>query len=152
MVEADNLCDRVGVLVNGSLRCLGPSSYLKKTYGAGYQLELLLDFRKTDPTLKEREVSLDDPRNAWHYDHVTVHHSEKQTRRLPTAKILAAVRMGIARGKKVPLEDKDDSSDSGETERVPLISVRGKALDSETAGKLDSLRRCLVHWFVRYGQ
>merc|ERR1712194_806382 len=40
MVEADLLCDRIGILVNGALRCCGKSSNIKGRYGSGYQLEL----------------------------------------------------------------------------------------------------------------
>merc|ERR1712196_763323 len=34
MVEADFLCDRIGIMVQGQLRCLGTSDHLKQRYGA----------------------------------------------------------------------------------------------------------------------
>lgn len=40
MEEADALCQRLGILVDGRLACLGTSQHLKSRYGAGYQLEL----------------------------------------------------------------------------------------------------------------
>jgi len=40
MEEADSLCSRIGIMVNGHLKCLGTSQHLKSKYGAGYQLEI----------------------------------------------------------------------------------------------------------------
>lgn len=38
MEEADFLSDRIGVIVEGSFKCIGTSLDLKKTYGSGYLL------------------------------------------------------------------------------------------------------------------
>merc|ERR1712100_629242 len=38
MVEADFLCDRIGIMVQGQLRCLGTSDHLKQRYASGYEL------------------------------------------------------------------------------------------------------------------
>ncbi|KAJ3067764.1 ATP-binding cassette sub- A member 2, partial [Rhizoclosmatium hyalinum] len=43
MEEVDALSDRIGILVNGKLRCLGTSQYLKSTHGAGYVVTLRTD-------------------------------------------------------------------------------------------------------------
>ncbi|KPJ13052.1 ABC transporter A family member 6 [Papilio machaon] len=40
MEEADALCSRVGIMVKGSLRCIGSTQHLKNLYGAGYTLEM----------------------------------------------------------------------------------------------------------------
>ena len=40
MEEANALCGRIGIMVNGRLACLGSSQHLKSTYGAGYQVEV----------------------------------------------------------------------------------------------------------------
>mmetsp|Transcript_24374 Transcript_24374/g.37578 ORF Transcript_24374/g.37578 Transcript_24374/m.37578 type:complete len:1959 (-) Transcript_24374:259-6135(-) len=40
MDEADLLGDRIAILAEGQLRCVGSSIFLKKTYGVGYQLTL----------------------------------------------------------------------------------------------------------------
>jgi ABC-type multidrug transport system ATPase subunit len=37
--EADSLCDRIGVLINGKLVALGTSLELKTTYGEGYKFD-----------------------------------------------------------------------------------------------------------------
>eukprot|EP00468_Gymnochlora_sp_CCMP2014_P002772 CAMPEP_0167748496 /NCGR_PEP_ID=MMETSP0110_2-20121227/4870_1 /TAXON_ID=629695 /ORGANISM="Gymnochlora sp., Strain CCMP2014" /LENGTH=1828 /DNA_ID=CAMNT_0007633517 /DNA_START=234 /DNA_END=5720 /DNA_ORIENTATION=- len=40
MEEADALCTRMGILVNGKLQCIGNSQHLKSSYGTGYHLEI----------------------------------------------------------------------------------------------------------------
>lgn len=42
MEEADAVCDRVGIMINGELRCLGSTQHLKNIYGRGYILEVKL--------------------------------------------------------------------------------------------------------------
>jgi ATP-binding cassette subfamily A (ABC1) protein 3 len=40
MDECEALCGRIGILVNGTLQCLGNAQHLKHRFGAGYQLDL----------------------------------------------------------------------------------------------------------------
>ena len=40
--EAEALCQRIAIMVGGSLRCLGSAQRLKSLYGSGYQLEVNL--------------------------------------------------------------------------------------------------------------
>eukprot|EP01015_Nassula_variabilis_P027738 TRINITY_DN5724_c0_g1_i2.p1 TRINITY_DN5724_c0_g1~~TRINITY_DN5724_c0_g1_i2.p1 ORF type:complete len:166 (-),score=33.72 TRINITY_DN5724_c0_g1_i2:39-536(-) len=40
MEEADALSDRIAVIVDGSLKCIGTPLYLKSTFGEGYRLTL----------------------------------------------------------------------------------------------------------------
>lgn len=42
MEEADALCTRVGIMVAGTLKCLGPTQHLKTKFGGGYTLEVKL--------------------------------------------------------------------------------------------------------------
>ena len=54
MEECEALCGRIGVMVDGALRCLGPIQSLKSKYGQGYKLDLRLNPAKvqksdTDP-------------------------------------------------------------------------------------------------------
>ena len=37
MEECEALCNRVGIMVNGQLRCIGTAQHLKSRYGKGYQ-------------------------------------------------------------------------------------------------------------------
>lgn len=41
MEEAEYLCGKIGIIVNGRFVCFGPLNYLKNTYGAGYKLSLV---------------------------------------------------------------------------------------------------------------
>jgi len=40
MDEADALCTRIGIIVNGALVCIGNPRYLKQKFGAGYTMEV----------------------------------------------------------------------------------------------------------------
>jgi ATP-binding cassette, subfamily A (ABC1), member 3 len=40
MEEAETLCSRIGIMVDGKLRCLGSAQHLKSKFGGGYFLEL----------------------------------------------------------------------------------------------------------------
>ena len=42
MEEADTLCSRIGILVNGRLKCLGSSADLKSNHGQGYTVHIEL--------------------------------------------------------------------------------------------------------------
>lgn len=42
MDEADILGDRIGIMSNGRLTCLGSSMFLKNKFGLGYNLNLLM--------------------------------------------------------------------------------------------------------------
>lgn len=43
MVEADFLCDRIGIMVQGQLKCLGTSDHLKQRYASGYELVVKIE-------------------------------------------------------------------------------------------------------------
>ena len=40
MEEAETLCQRIGIMVNGQFKCLGSSNYLKEKYGFGYEINI----------------------------------------------------------------------------------------------------------------
>ena len=40
MEEADALCSRIGIMINGVLRCVGRPQHLKNKYGGGYRLHM----------------------------------------------------------------------------------------------------------------
>lgn len=42
MEEADALCTRISILVNGSLQCIGSSQHIKGRFGSFYTLDLIL--------------------------------------------------------------------------------------------------------------
>jgi len=52
MEEAENLCDRLAILVNGQLSCIGSPDHLKMKFGDNYILEL----QSSDPELFHSEI------------------------------------------------------------------------------------------------
>ena len=42
MEEAETLCQRIGIMVNGQFKCLGSSNFIKEKYGEGYEINLLI--------------------------------------------------------------------------------------------------------------
>jgi ABC-type multidrug transport system ATPase subunit len=40
MDECEALCNRIGIMVSGRLRCLGSAQHIKDKYGSGYQLDV----------------------------------------------------------------------------------------------------------------
>eukprot|EP00002_Diphylleia_rotans_P030496 TRINITY_DN6270_c0_g1_i4.p1 TRINITY_DN6270_c0_g1~~TRINITY_DN6270_c0_g1_i4.p1 ORF type:complete len:1633 (-),score=415.86 TRINITY_DN6270_c0_g1_i4:245-5143(-) len=40
MEECEALCTRIGIMVNGRMKCLGSSQHLKNKFGSGYRLEI----------------------------------------------------------------------------------------------------------------
>ena len=43
MEEAEALCSQIGILVNGSFKCLGTTQHLKNRFGSGYRLLVTRD-------------------------------------------------------------------------------------------------------------
>ncbi|KAK7595383.1 hypothetical protein V9T40_013208 [Parthenolecanium corni] len=56
MEEVDALCSKVGILVNGKLRCIGSTQHLKNLYGAGYTLEIKIKSDDNPMLDKEHRV------------------------------------------------------------------------------------------------
>ncbi|XP_059054824.1 cholesterol transporter ABCA5-like [Achroia grisella] len=57
MEEADALCSRVGIMVKGSLRCIGSTQHLKNLYGAGYTLEMKIG-QNSQKSMLDPELSM----------------------------------------------------------------------------------------------
>lgn len=54
MEEADALCSRIAIMVNGKMECLGSSTHLKNKYGSGYLLEVKLSISNQSESLEDR--------------------------------------------------------------------------------------------------
>ncbi|XP_041361874.1 cholesterol transporter ABCA5-like [Gigantopelta aegis] len=57
MEEADALCSRVAILVNGHIKCLGSTQHLKDKFGRGYLLEIKL--QNTTPNIQKQMDKLE---------------------------------------------------------------------------------------------
>lgn len=49
MEEAEALCTKMGIMVDGQFKCFGSSQHIKDKYGTGYELEIKIR------TLSEQE-------------------------------------------------------------------------------------------------
>ena len=58
MEEADVLCNRIGIVTDGGLRCIGQQVRLKSLYGGGYHLFVNCHKRKYISLLKQRRKTL----------------------------------------------------------------------------------------------
>jgi hypothetical protein len=56
MEEAEALCARIGIMVGGRLRCLGPAQHLKSKFGAGFLATFKLAHRDDARTARALEV------------------------------------------------------------------------------------------------
>jgi ATP-binding cassette, subfamily A (ABC1), member 3 len=43
MDEAEALCDKIAIMINGKFVCIGSPGHLKQKYGEGYQIMLTLN-------------------------------------------------------------------------------------------------------------
>lgn len=53
MEECDALCNRIGILSKGKLKCLGSAQHLKSLYGKGYNMEVKLKYNADPSKLQE---------------------------------------------------------------------------------------------------
>jgi ABC-type multidrug transport system ATPase subunit len=48
MEECEALCQRIGIMVSGRLKCIGGAQHLRSRYGHGYQLDLNVAIERVD--------------------------------------------------------------------------------------------------------
>ena len=53
MDEADVLGDRIGIMIQGQLKCVGSPLFLKNRFGLGYRLTFVKERRKANPGLEK---------------------------------------------------------------------------------------------------
>jgi ABC-type multidrug transport system ATPase subunit len=53
MEEVEELADRISIMINGSVRCLGTSSHLKAKFGAGWKLSIKTENAEMTSSLAE---------------------------------------------------------------------------------------------------
>ncbi|ETO23063.1 hypothetical protein RFI_14122, partial [Reticulomyxa filosa] len=68
MEECEALCNRIGIMVNGQLGCIGTSSHLKQRFGSGYELDIHFDpYAEAKHTVKNVGATQEDlTSNAFH--------------------------------------------------------------------------------------
>jgi len=54
MEEADTLCNEIGIITTGKLRCIGNSLYLKSAFNEGKKLQIVMNNEhKTEEKISE---------------------------------------------------------------------------------------------------
>jgi ABC-type multidrug transport system ATPase subunit len=53
MDEADILGDRIGIMAEGKLICLGSSLFLKNRFGVGYNLTIVKSVKEENPRIEK---------------------------------------------------------------------------------------------------
>eukprot|EP01017_Pseudomicrothorax_dubius_P027284 TRINITY_DN3122_c0_g1_i1.p1 TRINITY_DN3122_c0_g1~~TRINITY_DN3122_c0_g1_i1.p1 ORF type:complete len:278 (-),score=54.42 TRINITY_DN3122_c0_g1_i1:97-930(-) len=53
MAEAESMCDRIGILVRGRLRCIGTMQHLREKYGKGYHIQIKREATTTNEIVDE---------------------------------------------------------------------------------------------------
>ncbi len=57
MSDAAILCDKIAILVNGHIVSFGSPAYLLKTYGGGYEINVVVDITKADYLEAYKEIT-----------------------------------------------------------------------------------------------
>ena len=60
MEEAETLCKRIGILVNGQFKCLSTSDEIKEKYGYGYDINLQINIPNIDEIYNIYNIKYDD--------------------------------------------------------------------------------------------
>ena len=63
MEEAEALATKLGIMVQGKIKCFGTGSHIKEKFGSGYEVEINIDLQEILshlPTIqKENEITQD---------------------------------------------------------------------------------------------
>lgn len=54
--EAAQICDNIGVLVNGKLICYGTPTYLNRCYGGTHEFSIIVNINESDYLLAQTEI------------------------------------------------------------------------------------------------
>ena len=60
MEEAETLCKRIGILVNGQFKCLSTSDEIKEKYGYGYEFNMQINNPKMNELIKQYNILEED--------------------------------------------------------------------------------------------
>jgi len=75
MEEAESLCKRIGIMVNGQFKCIGTSQSIKERYGSGYEIPLrIASIPEVDlnDILQTLSVNVDDKINFEHINQILI--------------------------------------------------------------------------------
>jgi len=53
MEEAESLCSKIGILINGKFMCYGSPQFLKEKYGDGYKVSFKTDVNRREEVIRD---------------------------------------------------------------------------------------------------
>jgi len=53
MEEAESLCSKIGILINGKFMCYGSPQFLKEKYGDGYKVSFKTEVNKRQEVIRD---------------------------------------------------------------------------------------------------
>ena len=68
MEEAETLCKRIGILVDGQFKCLSTSDEIKEKYGFGYEINLQINKPDINKLYEMYKVCDEDKNNDIHFN------------------------------------------------------------------------------------
>ena len=54
--QAQEICDNIGILVNGKIICYGTPTFLSRAYGGSHEFTLYVDIHKSDYLMVQNEI------------------------------------------------------------------------------------------------
>jgi ATP-binding cassette subfamily A (ABC1) protein 3 len=57
MDEAEALCDKIAIMINGRFVCIGTPGHLKQKYGDGYQLTVSVEKNESSAAVERQIIS-----------------------------------------------------------------------------------------------
>jgi ATP-binding cassette subfamily A (ABC1) protein 3 len=64
MEECEALCNRLVIMVDGQLVCIGPSQELKQRFGAGYDIQMKLNPEKSNAEVENIKKDIEQALNC----------------------------------------------------------------------------------------
>ena len=65
MDEAESLCDKIAIVINGKIVCYGTPNYLMQAYGQGYKFSVTFDSQKCNFQTLEQQIKIQLPTSSF---------------------------------------------------------------------------------------
>ena len=72
MEEAETLCKRIAIMVDGQFKCLGTSDEIKEKYGYGYEINLQINNPNYEELLKKYNIEEKDKNEQINLDNINI--------------------------------------------------------------------------------
>ena len=73
MEEAETLCKRIGIMVDGQFKCLATSDEIKEKYGYGFEINLQINNPNFEELYKKYKISEEDKETELNLDNIEIY-------------------------------------------------------------------------------